>query len=71
MQLFLSKNRSIVMFVWTELLALQANDMGTNAAMRYSTLMAQDETAVKHKPKCVPAGSWDQTLDSSYVSTAC
>ena len=37
---------------------------GTTTAMRWSALtMAQDETAVQHKPQCIPAGSGDRTHD--------
>ena len=33
--------------------------MGTNTAMRWGALVAQDETAVQHKAQCIPAGSGD------------
>ena len=33
--------------------------MGNNRAMRQSALMAQEETAVQHKFKCILAGGGD------------
>ena len=38
--------------------------MGTNTAMRWSALMAQDQTAVQHKPQGISAGSRDRTRGS-------
>ena len=38
--------------------------MKTNGVMSQSAFMAHDETAVQHKPQCVPAGSRNGAEDT-------
>ena len=46
-------------------------DMGTNTVMRWSAPEAHIETAVLHKPLCIPTGAEDQTWRPSIGIAAC
>ena len=53
-----------IIFKWTI-------DLGTDTAMRWGALMAQDETAVRHKPQCIPASSGDWTQNGLAEPVQC